>query len=147
MKQKRDIRNLRKRDLPVYWTDQISLVLLWSSLYPSHRTQTTHTTVWWELSHFTAGIWTNSALGTQVGNVYMNIPSFSLHICQHGNADALSRLPLPEQLSEEVLTPAELVLRTEYLENSPVTVTSDQKLDTEESTVGESSSLHSGKMA
>lgn len=52
MKQKRDIRNLRKRDWPVYWTDQISLVLLWASLYPSHRTQTTHTTVWWELSHF-----------------------------------------------------------------------------------------------
>ena len=41
--------------------------------------------------------------------------------CQHGNADALSRLPLLEQLSEEVLTPAEQVLLTEYLEDSPVT--------------------------
>ena len=39
---------------------------------------------------------------------------------QHGNADALSRLPLPEPPSEVPL-PAELVLLTEYLENSPVT--------------------------
>ena len=39
---------------------------------------------------------------------------------EHGNADALSRLPLPEQLSSDH-TPPELVLLAEHLENSPVT--------------------------
>ena len=38
----------------------------------------------------------------------------------HGNADALSRLPLPESPSE-VPTPAELVLLMEHLDGSPVT--------------------------
>ena len=38
----------------------------------------------------------------------------------HGNADALSRLPLPEK-PEDVPTPAELVLLVEHLNDSPVT--------------------------
>ena len=38
----------------------------------------------------------------------------------HGNADALSRLPLPVEPAVEI-TPPELVLLTEHLNNSPVT--------------------------
>lgn len=44
------------------------------------------------------------------------------NISQHANADALSRLPLPEAPGQS-LVPAELVLMMEQLQDAPITAT------------------------
>ena len=55
-------------------------------------------------------------------SLYLSMFEYTLvfrNTTAHANADALSRLPLPEK-PEENLQPAELVLLTTHLENSPV---------------------------
>ena len=55
-------------------------------------------------------------------SLYLSMFEYALtfrHTDAHANADALSRLPLPEK-PEKHLQPAELVLLTTHLENSPV---------------------------
>ena len=95
---------------------KISLPYFWKIIYPQFGSQATHLSVRKR----------QDCSSSRIQRWALTLGMYEYELIHksgatHGNADALSRLPLPGSASEETPQPAETVLLFEELQKGPVT--------------------------
>ena len=109
---------VEKRSSMYFQSVTILYLLVWSQVYISDRKQTGHIFIWILQECSTASIWQNSVLVLELA-MYEYVLQFH-QMVQHDNADALSRLPLPETI-DTVSLPGELIRFIDHLAEGPIT--------------------------
>ena len=106
------------------WCQEISLVLVWTQVYIDHESQTPVGTAGRNQSDSDPSFCKDPKMGSHFGSIRVHLSLSPRR--NHGNADAMSRLPLQEE-SISLPVPKEVVLLMELFQDSPASVADIRK--------------------